>query len=686
MLTTLLRRSLQTTPTPSLKVSSKLPVKKQLKALACLALSAVAASLPAYATAHSLEDYARHAQFIDIKISPQGNYLATTTRGDDGNIRLTILDIENQQPLAAAEGHGSQSINTFNWANNERILMTLAREIGSLETPSATGEILAMNADGSRREVLTGPRSRDEQWVIAEVVDWLPDEKDAVLIWQASITQREPFLDLYRMHVMTGRKRSEGRVPLRASREGGVRVLTDQSGEPRLAIGLNPNDNSKLTMMMRDGNRWTEVMTVDETDGTFTPLAFTSDPNLVIGVSNSETDTQAISLLDLTTQEEEILAVHPSTDLSPIMSINKGRTYEVMGASYEYGEFDTVFFGGLEDEGFANSTIALINQFHGQAVTINSATFDNSKLIVQTRSANLPAIFYLYDRNNNQLQEIAETRPWLQNDKIPLTQSISYEARDGLTIQGLLTLPRDKKAQDLPLIMLPHGGPHGIRESILWMDTDAKVLAEHGYAVLQMDFRGSGGYGAEFEQAGYQRWGQEMIDDMTDGVLHLIDKGIADPNRICTYGASYGGYAAIQSTIREQDLYKCAIGFVGVYDLDLMFEEGDIPERDSGLRYLNRIMPPAGEARHAQSPVHNADKIKVPVFLIHGARDVRAPITHSERLREAMKAHGNEPKWMVKEREGHGFYNPDNNVERWTEMLAFLEAHIGESAAASITE
>lgn len=651
-----------------------------LKKSALLSLFASVLSYPASATTHSLEDYARHSKFIDIKISPQGNYLAATTRDDDGNIRLAILDIENQQPLAAAEGHGNQSINTFNWANNDRILMTLARENGSLETPSATGEILAMNADGSRRQILTGPRSRDEKRVFAGVVDWLPDEENMVLIWQTSMTQREPFLDLYRMHVMTGRKRNEGRVPLRVSREGGIRVLTEQNGEPRLAIGINPTDNSKLTMMMRDGNSWTEVMTVDETDGYFTPLAFTSDPNLVMGVSYTETDTQAIALFDLSTKEEEILAVHPTTDLSPIMSINKGRAFEVMGASYEYGEFDTVFFGGLEDEGFASSTIALLNQFRQQAVTIDSATFDNNKLIVQTRSANSPAIFYLFDRENNQLQEIAKTRPWLQTDKIPLTQHISYETRDGLTIQGLLTLPRDKKAENLPLIMLPHGGPHGIRDSILFMDTDAKVLAENGYAVLQMDFRGSGGYGREFEQAGYQRWGLEMIDDMTDGVLHLIDKGIADPNRICTYGASYGGYAAIQSTIREQDLYKCAIGFVGVYDLDLMFEEGDVPERDSGLRYLNRIMPPAGEERHAQSPVHNAEKIKASVFLIHGARDVRAPITHSERLRDAMKAHGNEPKWMVKEREGHGFYNPDNNVERWTEMLAFLEEHIGASA------
>lgn len=651
-------------------------MKKLALAIACSALvpfTAAANSAP------SLEDYARHAQFIDIKISPQGNYLAATSRNEEGNVRLTVLDIENHNPLAAAEGHGNQSINDFHWANNERLIMTLAREVGSLETPMPTGEIMAMHANGSRREILTGPRSRDGDYVFASVVDWLPDEPNSVLIYQQPMTQEEPFLDLYRMHVNTGRKRSEGRIPLRASREGGVRILTDQNGEARVAIGIDPDDNSKQTMMLRDGNSWKVHSRVGETEGGFTPLAFTADENLLMGFSRTETDTTAIALYDLEAGDEEILAVHPNADLMPIMSINKGRTHEVIGAVYEYGEIDAVFFGGLQDEGFAESVVGLMNAFPQQNVGVNSATYDNQKVIVSTSSANNPAAFYLFDRENNQLQELAQARPWLGADRIPQTQPITYTSRDGLTIHALLTLPRDQEAKNLPLILLPHGGPHGIQDSMSMMDTDAKVLAQHGYAVLQANFRGSGGYGQAFEEAGYKRWGNEMIDDMTDGVLHLIEEEIADADRVCTYGASYGGYAAIQSTIREQALYKCAIGFVGVYDLDLMFEEGDVPERESGVRYLNRVLPEPGEARHAQSPVHNADKIKVPVFLIHGERDVRAPITHSEYLRDAMAKHGNNVDWMVKESEGHGFYKPENNVERWERMLAFLNQHIGKT-------
>ncbi|MCL5255939.1 MAG: S9 family peptidase, partial [Gammaproteobacteria bacterium] len=645
-------------------------MKKLALAIACSALAPLAVLADNKPT---LQDYARHAQFIDIKISPEGNYLAATSRGEDGNVRLTVLDIENRTPLSAAEGHGDQSINTFHWANNERLIMTLAREVGSLETPVATGEILAMHANGSRREILTGPRSRDGEYVFASVVDWLPDEPDSVLIYQQPFTQQEPFLDLYRMHVNSGRKRSEGRIPLRASREGGVQVITDQTGTPRVAMGIDPNDNSKRTMMLRDGNSWRVHSTVGETETGFTPLAFTADPNLLMGFSRTETDTTAIALYDLEAGEEEILAVHPNTDLMPIMSINKGRAHEVIGAAYEYGEFDAVFFGGLQDEAFAESVINLMGAFPQQNVGVNSATYDNNKVIVTTSSANHPRMFYLFDRESNQLQELANSTPWIDPNTLPQTQSITYESRDGLTIHALLTLPRDQEAKDLPLVLLPHGGPHGVRDSLMSMDRDAKVLAQHGYAVLQPNFRGSGGYGQAFEEAGYKRWGNEMINDMTDGVMHLIDQDIADGDRVCTYGGSYGGYAALQSVVREQDLYKCAIGFVGVYDLDLMFEEGDIPERESGLRYLHRVLPEAGEARNAQSPAHNADKINVPVFLIHGAEDVRVPLIQSERLRDAMAEHGKEVEWMVKEREGHGFYNPENNVERWQRMLAFLD-------------
>ncbi|RAK01845.1 alpha/beta hydrolase family protein [Aliidiomarina maris] len=626
----------------------------------------------------TLEDYARHAQYLDIKISPEGNYLAASSRMEDGNIRLTVLDIENMQPLSAAEGSGRERIGSFHWATNERLIMTMAREAGALAVPVPTGEIMAMNADGSRREILTGRRSRDREPVFAQVVDWLPDEPENILIFQQNFTHREPFLDVYRMRIDGGRKRSEGRIPLRNSREGGVNVITDGNGIPRIAIGVDPQDNSKRTIMLREGNSWNAISSHNEFDMGFSPVAFVNGDTAVVGVSRSETDTTAISILDLETMEEEILAVHPNTDLSPIFSINRGRPGEVVGAFYEYEGIHVALFGGTKDEIYVDILEGLIGAFPSQSVNITSATTDNNKLIVRVGSANVPTTFYFFDREENQLSVLAQAQPWLANATLPRTQSYIYQARDGQDIEAVLTLPHGVEAKDLPLIMLPHGGPHGPRDSIASIDSDAKVLAQHGYAVLQPNFRGSGGYGQSFEEAGYKRWGTLMIDDMTDGVHHLAERGIIDIDRVCAYGGSYGGYAALQSAIREPDLYKCTVGFVGVFDLDLMFEEGDIPQRESGVRYLNRVLPSTPEERISQSPVHNVDKLKAPVFIIHGEEDIRVPITHAYRLRDALQAKNHPVEWMVKEHEGHGFFNPENNVERWTRMLAFFDRYIGD--------
>jgi dipeptidyl aminopeptidase/acylaminoacyl peptidase len=182
----------------------------------------------------------------------------------------------------------------------------------------------------------------------------------------------------------------------------------------------------------------------------------------------------------------------------------------------------------------------------------------------------------------------------------------------------------------------------------------------------------------EFMKAGFQNWGTVMIDDMTDGTMHLVEQGLVDKDRMCVYGGSYGGYAALMSVIREPDLYQCTIGFVGVYDIDLFTTVGDIPERDSGLNYLAYVLP-NGENKYDQSPVHNVDKIKVPVFIIQGEEDRRVPKDHAFALRDELKKQNKPYEWMMKSGEGHGFFKPENNVDRWTQMIEFLNKHTSKS-------
>lgn len=627
-----------------------------------------------------LENYAKHAQYLDVKISPNGKHLAATSRNTDGVVQLTVLDIKNNKILSVTQGKGNESVASFNWVNDGRLIMTMAREVGSLDMPLPTGEIFAMDADGGNQLILTGPRSDGGEYEFAQVLDMLPDEEDNILIYTRSMTSSEPYLDIYRMRANSGRKRSEGRIPLKAYRSTNVQVLVDREGIARVAVGVDPQADNRTIILAREGanKEWYELASYNTDEGGFAPLLLNADATKVIGLSNSQSDTQAIATLDLKTKKETIVAVHPATDLSPIMSLTKGRAQELVGAAFEYDSIDAVFFEDIQDKRFVQIVQALMQSFPNHSVSINSVTHDNNQAIIRVGSANLPTTFYLFDSENNKLLPLAAATPWLKAKEMPKTEIVTYKTRDGLTIRALLTLPPGKEAKDLPLILIPHGGPHGVRDTITRIDGDAKVFAEHGYAVLQPNFRGSGGYGREFLELGHKNWGTTMINDMTDGVQHLIKEKVADADRICVYGASYGGYAALQSAIREPDLYKCTVGFVGVYDLDLMYEQGDISEAQAGRNYLDQVLPSTPEERKAQSPVHNTDKLKAPVFIIQGGRDVRVPKEHAFRLRDKLKAQNHPYEWMMKDGEGHGFYKPENNIERWEQMLEFFDKYIGE--------
>ncbi len=626
-----------------------------------------------------LEDYAKHAQFMNIKISPQGNYLAATSRTPEGSINLTVLDINNQGVLSVTQGRGKESVSDFNWVSDERLVMSMAREVGSYETPFATGEIFAMDADGGNQKILTGWRS-DGLKQYAQIINLLPEESDQVMIYSTSNSANEPYVDIYRLKVDSGRVKSEGRIPVRRYEGTNVQVYLDDDGVTRLATGEEPHKTNEKVIMTRPGanKEWKEVARFGQKEGNFLPIDILPDGKTAVGLSDVVTDTNALTTMNLTTGEISVMAEHPETDLSPIMSIRNGRANEVIGAAYEYDNIDTVFFTDIEDEHFAKVVQSLTNAFPNASVNINSATLDNSKIVLSVSSANYPREFYLFDAEKRALSLIIKSKPWLDKEEIPQTEIISYKTRDGLTIKALLTLPKGQKAEDLPLILLPHGGPHGPRDSLTALNPDAKVLAEHGYAVLQPNFRGSGGYGREFLQSGYKNWGTTMINDMTDGVMHVVEEGIVDKDRMCVYGASYGGYAALMTVIREPDLYKCTIGFVGVYDLNMMFKEGDIPETESGLNYLDMALPNTEEERNAQSPVHLVNKLKVPVFIIQGGKDVRVPPKQAYALRDALEERDHPYEWMFKDSEGHGFYKPENNIERWTRMLTFLDKHIGE--------
>lgn len=641
----------------------------------------IAASVGAEANVDSanLQNYAKHAQFINMKISPDGKHLAATTRTETGAIRLTILNVSNNEIVSITEGKESEAVADFGWADNERVIISLAQEYGAYDAPMATGDLLSINVNGKSKTIIAGPRSGDSRIRVARIIDLLPEIDDELIISSFSPFSEEPYLELQRVKASSGRKQSMGKLPLRVYKGTNTSVLLDHNGIARLATGIAPDKNNQSIVVTRDNkdDEWHEVLRFDSDSGSFTPLTFLADNSTVVGISDNTTDTLSISSFDLKTNKQTVKVTHPNTDLMPVVSINNGKVSEVIGASYELDSIENIFFEDITDTGFASLLSSLSNSFKNQTIEVTSSTLDNAKLVLTVSSTNNPKQFYLFDTKKRSLSAIVKAKPWLSQEEIPQTTLISYKTRDGLEVRGLLTLPVNAD-KNLPLIMHPHGGPHGIRDSLSTLSSDVKVLASHGYAVFQPNFRGSGGYGKKFLQMGYQSWGTSMIDDMTDGVRYLIKQGVVDEGRICSYGASYGGYAAVQSAIREPELYKCVVGFVGVYDLQLMFEEGDISESSSGLNYLENVLPKTKAEREAQSPVHNVDKLKAPVFIIQGGQDVRVPEEHAFRLRDALKKRNHSVEWMYKKGEGHGFYKPEHNVERWEKMLTFFGKNIGK--------
>jgi dipeptidyl aminopeptidase/acylaminoacyl peptidase len=253
------------------------------------------------------------------------------------------------------------------------------------------------------------------------------------------------------------------------------------------------------------------------------------------------------------------------------------------------------------------------------------------------------------------------------------TQSIKFTTEDGLDIYSYLTLPVniDETAKP-PLVTMVHGGPHAPYYDIWGFDGMVQFLANRGYAVLQVNYRGSGGFGKAFEEAGFRQWGGKMIDDITDATQNVVDQGLVDGNRMCIYGASYGGYASLMSVVRQPDLFKCAIGYVGVYNLEYMYTDSDITMRDKGENYLEMVIGNDKAELAKFSPVHFADKIKANVFLIHGEKDARVSVRNSEEMRDALIKAGKQVPYLNFSNSGHGVYDEEGRRLLYSEIEKYL--------------
>ncbi|MDE0679104.1 MAG: S9 family peptidase [Gammaproteobacteria bacterium] len=645
-------------------------------AISLLAIGAQAQQAKQY----SVSDFFKNSEFAALRLSPNGEWLAalgpyegrrnlfTMRLSDKAAARLTSFESKGRD-------ESNQDVAFFFWANDERLIFGL---------DSAGNESFswfAVNRDGTKgRTLVQGSTGIVLFPTNTSLLSRLDHDPEHVLVINNERNKFYP--DVYRLNVYTGRM---SRVETNPGYFLGYGV--DWDGNVRIAVGhpdasgraLQEGELLKQNVYYRatTDSDWKIVRSTHEFDGPrFFPLAFAADNRTLYISTNEGRDTQAIYTFDPETSElGELILADDRADLFGLSLSPKDHRPLWVSWQYELPE------KAMLDEDFAALQATIDAALPGKVNRIISMSDDENVAIIYSGSDRDPGTYYLYDKPAGTIEYFIRPRPWIEPDDMSEMTPVRYEARDGETIHAYLTVPAGSEARDLPLIINPHGGPYGIRD--FWgHNSETQFLANRGYAVMQINYRGSGGYGQRFMDIAWQKWGLEMQDDITDGVLWAIEQGIADPDRVCIYGGSYGGYATMAGITKTPELYQCAVNYVGVVDLVALldyhhsFREGEYIQawgkRAIGDRSADR------ERLLATSPINHLNKIKAPLYVVHGKRDPRVP-HETQYVPLVRKLRGTEIdyKTMLKNREGHGFRKEENRIELYTELEKFFAEHIG---------
>jgi dipeptidyl aminopeptidase/acylaminoacyl peptidase len=643
-------------------------MRKQL--LAAL-LGVGGAWLSAGAGAVELDRFLREDAFNSIKISPGGEYVAATIPLEDATA-VAILRAADMTLIGSFRPPRNNHAGSFDWVSNERLVIGLAQKSGRLDEPQATGELYGINADGKGGELLVGYRVQgyNQGSLAAFLTDELVDDDRNALIAVWPFTEN-PHTRIERLDVVTGRRIVVARSPVQRAD-----FVTDNAGEVRFALGAGSDNVKKLYYRTRGGTDWEMLNDEAVNQRVEIPLGFSADGSLAYLWIEQPKGPDAIVSWNPQTRERKTLLRDDVVD--PARVIYQPGSRVPVGALYLGDAPTTRFFDP------ASSTARLYRSLQAAfdgPVYVTSSTRDARTVLVETWSGRNPGDFYLYDTVGKVAKHLTSRSQWIDPRQSAEVRPFALAARDGLPLHGFLTTPHGSTGKNLPMVVLPHGGPIGVFDDGSY-DRETQLLAAAGYAVLQVNFRGSANYGRAHTQAGRQQWGAAMQDDVTDATRWAIAQGVADKNRICIYGASYGAYAALMGTIREPGLYQCAAGYVGVYDLPMMHARGDIRDARSGRTYLREWLG-APDALAARSPVNLADQVRVPVFLAAGGEDERAPVLHTKKMEAALKRAGTPVESLYYPTEGHGFYTQAHQREYYTRLLAFLSRSVGGKTASA---
>ena len=608
---------------------------------------------PAQVRQIPLEDFFRNPEKARYQISPDGKYFSYMAPYEKRmNIFVQQIGTDKAVRLTSEK---DRDISGYFWKNPTRIVYL--KDTGGDENFKLYG----VSIDGSNLQCFT-----DFPKVRTEILDDLYDFPDELII---GMNKRNPeVFDPYRLNIVTGKMTQLAENP------GNIQGwIVDHEGKLRAATAIVDGVNSQLLYREKESDKFKPVLTTSFKES-LSPMLFTFDNKNIFATSNLGRDKSAVVIFDIA-NGKEIKTLYENKDFDVNDVTWSHAEKKLVCANYESSKPERYYFDEEGKQFFENIQKQLGNFSFG----ITSMTKAEDKFMVRAYSDRSLGGYYVYDRTKNTLQKVADICDWLKTEELAEMVPVEYAARDSVKLQGYLTLPVGytiETAKELPVVINPHGGPWA-RDS--WgFNPEIQFLANRGYAVLQMNFRGSTGYGRNFWEKSFKQWGKTMQDDVTDGTRWLISKGIADPKRIAIYGGSYGGYATLQGLVREPDLYAAGVDYVGVSNLFTFMKTVPPYWKPMLDMFYEMVGNPKGDSLQfvATSPALNSDKIKTPLFVAQGKNDPRVNINESNQIVDALKKRNIAVQYMVKDNEGHGFHNEENRFDFYRAMEKFLGEHL----------
>ncbi len=596
-----------------------------------------------------LKDFFKNPERTSYEISPYGNHIAYLASWEN---RLNIF----VQKVGEPEGKRITAVKDrdlagFFWANNE--MLVFSRDFEGDEN----FHLFTIGINGGVEKDIT-PFDK----VRASVLDDLEDDDTNMIVLLNK--RHAEFFDPYKINVYTGE------LTLLHSNPGNISsYITDQAGVIRAAITTDGVNNSFI-YRADDKAEFKKIVTTNFKES-LSPLFFDFDNKTIYASTNIGRDKSVIAQIDPTTGKEiKVLFEHPEVDVDQLTFSKKRKV--LTSIRYTTAKREFKFLDEIAQKRYEK----VAAQLPGYEVVFTSVSKNEDKFIARTYSDRSLGAYYLYDETSGKLTKLTDVSPWIDENQMAEMKPIKYTSRDGLTIHAYITIPKGSNGRNLPVVINPHGGPW-TRDN--WgFNPEVQFLANRGYAVLQMNFRGSTGYGRSFWESSFKQWGQNMQNDVTDGVQYLIKEGIADSQRVAIYGGSYGGYCTLAGVTLTPDLYCCAVDYVGVSNLftflktippywkpylEMMYAMVGNPETDSVML-------------HNASPVFHVDKIKCPMLIAQGKMDPRVNVNESEQIVAALKTKNIPYEYILKENEGHGFHNEENRFEFYGAMEKFFDKYL----------